>query len=206
MATTDSRATSELTQSELAIIRSAYRTIARGGSQRMSLREIAEDAGVSKALLLYHFGSKDNLLLDAMKWAVERTEQRIRERLAASSGAPDQVTALVDAIFIGPDANRDFYSFYLDLVEHVARVPEFGSLSPMLDEIINGLYSEVAAAGIEEGTFEVLDVAATARNMRAVIEGTFVQWIQTPDWRDNHTEWKEGCRQALLRLLGATPG
>jgi len=204
--TTESRTTGDLTQSELTIIRSAYRTIARGGSQRMSLREIAEDAGVSKALLLYHFGSKDNLLLAAMKWAVERTEQRIRERLEASSGAPDQITALVEAIFVGPEANRDFYAFYLDLVEHVARVPGFGSLSQMLDEIINGLYSEVAEAGIEEGVFEVSDLAGTARSMRAVIEGTFVQWIQTPDWRDNHAEWKEGCRRALLRLLGVRPG
>ena len=204
--TTESRTTGDLTQSELTIIRSAYRTIARGGSQRMSLREIAEDAGVSKALLLYHFGSKDNLLLAAMKWAVERTEQRIRERLEASSGAPDQITALVEAIFVGPEANRDFYAFYLDLVEHVARVPGFGSLSQMLDEIINGLYSEVAEAGIEEGVFEVSDLAGTARSMRAVIEGTFVQWIQTPDWRDNHAEWKEGCRRALLRLLGVKPG
>jgi AcrR family transcriptional regulator len=204
--TTESRTPGDLTQSELAIIRSAYRTIARGGSQRMSLREIAEDAGVSKALLLYHFGSKDNLLLAAMKWAVERTEQRIRERLEVSSGAPDQITALVEAIFVGPEANRDFYAFYLDLVEHVARVPGFGSLSQMLDEIINGLYSEVAEAGIEEGVFEVSDLAGTARSMRAVIEGTFVQWIQTPDWRDNHAEWKEGCRRALLRLLGVKPG
>jgi AcrR family transcriptional regulator len=204
--TTESRTPGDLTQSELAIIRSAYRTIARGGSQRMSLREIAEDAGVSKALLLYHFGSKDNLLLAAMKWAVERTEQRIRERLEVSSGAPDQITALVEAIFVGPEANRDFYAFYLDLVEHVARVPGFGSLSQMLDEIINGLYSEVAEAGIEEGVFEVSDLAGTARSMRAVIEGTFVQWIQTPDWRDNHAEWKEGCRRALLRLLGVRPG
>jgi AcrR family transcriptional regulator len=200
--TTDRRLTVDLTRSELAIIRSAYRTIARGGSQRMSLREIAGDAGVSKALLLYHFGSKDNLLLAAMKWAVERTEQRIRERLEATSDAPDQISALVDAIFVGPEANRDFYTFYLDLVEHVARVPGFGSLSPMLDDIINGLYSEVVRAGIGQGAFEVSDVAEIARDMRAVIEGTFVQWIQTPDWRDNHAEWKEGCRQALLRLLG----
>jgi len=64
----------------------------------------------------------------------------------------------------------------------------------------------VAEAGIEEGAFEVSDLAGTARSMRAVIEGTFVQWIQTPDWRDNHAEWKEGCRRALLRLLGVKPG
>jgi hypothetical protein len=38
--------------------------------------------------------------------------------------------------------------------------------------------------------------------MRALIEGTFLQWIQTDDWMDNHHLWKEQCQHALLRLLG----
>lgn len=199
---TSERVTGELSHRELELVRSAYRTMARQGSHRASLQAMADDAGVSKALLLYHFGSKDALLLASMKWAVERTEERIRERMAAATEAPDRITALVDAIFVGPEANRDFYLFYLDLVEHLARAPGFGGLSAMLDEIINGLYSEVIQAGVDEGAFATDDVAWAARQMRAAIEGTFVQWIQTPDWRQNHQEWKEGCRTALLKLLG----
>jgi hypothetical protein len=42
--------------------------------------------------------------------------------------------------------------------------------------------------------------------MRAVIEGTFLQWVQTNDWRTNHGVYKEWCRQTLLRALGAEPG
>lgn len=200
--TTERETTRELSHREVEIVRSAYRTMARKGSHRMSLREIAEDAGVSKALLLYHFGSKDALVLAAMTWALERTEGRIRQRLESSADAPDQITALVDAVFIGPEANREFYLFYLDLVEHATRVPRFGSLSAMEDEIINGLYREIVEAGRRQGSFAVSDAGAAARDMRALIEGTFVQWIQTPDWRDNHHEWKEECRLALLRLLG----
>ena len=39
--------------------------------------------------------------------------------------------------------------------------------------------------------------------MRALIEGTFLQWIQTDDWMSNHHLWKEQCQQAPLWLLGA---
>ncbi len=201
--TTDTGTTEELSRREIEIVRSTYRTVARGGSHRTPLREIAEDAGVSKALLLYHFGSKDTLLLAAMKYALERTEKRIREQLDPSSGAAEQITALVDAVFISPEANREFYLFYLDLVEHAVRVPRFGSLTTMLDGIINGLYSEIVAAGVRDGVFDVADVAGAARDMRAIIEGTFLQWMQTGDWKENHQEWKEQCRRALLRLLGA---
>jgi AcrR family transcriptional regulator len=196
--------TSDRSSREMEIIRSAYRTMARYGSHRMSLQDVADEAGVSKALLLYHFGSKDALLLSAMKWAVERTGERIRSRLESGGAADDQISALVDAIFIDPEANRLFYMFYLDLIEHAGRVPSFGELSVMLNEIINGLYSEVIAGGVEEGVFDVPDVDVAARDMRALIEGTFLQWMQTEDWRENHRAWKEHCREALLRLLGAT--
>jgi hypothetical protein len=43
-----------------------------------------------------------------------------------------------------------------------------------------------------------------AIQMRAVIEGTFLQWLQTSGWRTNHREYQEHCRQALLRVLGAS--
>jgi AcrR family transcriptional regulator len=191
---------------EMEIIRSAYRTMARRGSHRMSLRDVAEEAGVSKALLLYHFGTKDNLLFAAMKWAVERTAERIRAGLAAADAAEDRITALIDAVFVDPTANRDFYLFYLDLIEHAGRVPSFGSLSAMLEEIINGLYAEVIQDGVDKGVFDVDDVTVAARHMRALIEGTFLQWIQTEDWKMSHQTWKEQCRKALLRLLAQPSG
>jgi AcrR family transcriptional regulator len=190
---------------EIEIIGSAYKTMARRGSHRMSLQDVAEEAGVSKALLLYHFGSKDALLLAAMKWALERTEARIRAELESSQDAVGQIEALVDAIFVEPEANRDFYLFYLDLIEHAGRVPSFGQLSTTLNDIINGLFGEVIAKGEREGVFAVADVGVAARHMRALIEGTFLQWIQTDDWRDNHRAWKEECLLALLRLLGLRP-
>ena len=199
--------TSDRSLREMEIIRSAYRTMARRGSHRMSLQDVADDAGVSKALLFYHFGTKDALLLAAMKWAVERTAERIRVQLELGGSPRDQIAALIDAIFIEPEANREFYLFYLDLIEHAGRAPSFVGLSTMLNEIINDLYSVMIANGVREGVFEVPDVDVAARHMRALIEGTFLQWIQTDDWMSNHQIWKEQCRAALLRLVGATdPG
>lgn len=187
---------------EMEIIRSAYRTMAHSGSHRISLREVATEAGVSKALLLYHFGTKEALLFAAMKWALERTAVRIRGGLESASRPREQIGALIDAIFVDAEANREFYLFYLDLVEHASRSPGFGELSGTLDQIINGLFAEVIGNGVTDGVFSVDDVDVAARHMRALIEGTFLQWIQTTDWRESHSQWKSDCRVALLLLLG----
>jgi len=187
---------------ETEIVRSAYRVMARRGSHRLSLQEIADEAGVSKGLLLYHFGSKDKLLLAAMQWALSRTAERIRRKLEGAGGGSEVIGALMDAVFVGPEANRDFYLFYVDLVEHLARVPSFATLSEMLKEVINGHYAEIIAVGRDQGVFEVVDVELAARHMRALIEGTFLQWLQAPDWRRTHRQWRNDCQEALETLLG----
>lgn len=179
--------------------------MARRGSHRHSLQDIATEAGVSKGLLLYHFGSKDNLLLATMRWALQGTAERIRRRTAPAGGSEETIAALIEAVFVNPQANRDFYMFYLDLLEHQVRVPTFRTLSEMLEEMINGLYAEVIQRGQDDGVFAVDDVRLAARHMRALIEGTFLQWLQSDDWEQSHARWRDDCRAALMVLLGGRP-
>jgi AcrR family transcriptional regulator len=195
----------ELSPRALALVRSAYRVITRQGSHRLSLQDVADEGGVSKGMVLYYFKSKENLFLTTMRYALERTDARIRERVAAvdADDPREVVAALIDAIFIGPEQNRSFYLLYIDLVEHAARVPSFGQLSTLASEIINRHFEEVIRAGMARGGFAVQDPAAAAAAMRALIEGTFLTWMQRDDWRESHPRFKELCRASLLRLLGA---
>jgi AcrR family transcriptional regulator len=192
----------DLSEREVQLVRSTYRVMVRQGSHRLSLQDIASDAGVSKGLLLYHFKTKDNLLLATMRWALERTARRIRGAIAGAADAPAALAALVDAVFVGPQANRDFHLFYLDLVEHAARVAAYEELPDLMRTVINRLYGQVIQRGVDEGVFDVADVDAAASVMRAQIEGTFLQWMQTDDWQESHGRARDDCHRALLRLLG----
>jgi AcrR family transcriptional regulator len=129
------------------LVRSAYQVITRQGSHRLSLQDVADQAGVSKGMVLYYFKSKEHLFLVTMRWALERTAARVRQRIAGAAGPDEMLAAVVDAVFVGPEQNRDFYLLYLDLIEHAARVPSFEPLSVMAHEIINGLYEEVIRDG-----------------------------------------------------------
>jgi AcrR family transcriptional regulator len=193
----------ELSPREEALVRSAYKVMSRQGGHRLSLQDIADEAGVSKGLVLYHFKSKDRLFLTTMRWALVRTADRIRSRLATTSEPTEAVAALVEAIFVDPERNHEFTLVYLDLVEHAARVPSFGELSAVTKEIINGLYAEVIADGVARGVFDVDDVGDAAAAMRAYIEGTLLTWLQD-DWRTTHQHYRARCEAGLLRLLGAS--
>jgi TetR/AcrR family transcriptional repressor of bet genes len=185
------------------LIRAAYRVMARDGVHRVPLHQIAAEAGVSKGLLIYHFQTKDGLVLAALEWVLATTEARIRERLSESSDPARAISTVVDAVWVGPEANYDFFRFYLDGVEHQARSPEFDEFAGRAEAIMNSFYRELIVAGVDAGALDVEDATVGAIQMRAVIEGMFLQWVQTPDWLMNHGRYREWCRQALLKALGA---
>jgi TetR/AcrR family transcriptional repressor of bet genes len=170
---------------------------------RAPLQEIAAEAGVSKGLLIYHFQTKDGLVLAALEWVLATTEARIRGRLASTTDPAEAISTVVDAVWVGPEANYDFFRFYLDGVEHQARSPEFDEFAGRAEAIMNSFYRELIVAGVDAGALDVEDATVGAIQMRAVIEGMFLQWVQTPDWRTNHARYREWCRQSLLKALGA---
>jgi len=186
------------------LVRNTYRVIVRQGGHRMSLQDIADEAGVSKGLILYHFKTKNRLLLTTMRWALHGTAERIRDRLAGVEDPYAIVGSLIDAVFIDPERNRDFYLLYLDVVEHAVRDPSFSELSIVTRRIVEGLYEEVISDGVSRGAFGVRDPAEAAIAVRALVEGSFIVWLQQDDWRASHAVFKRRCEEGLLRLLGVT--
>ncbi len=66
------------------ILDAAFRRLTSEGYAALSVREIARDAGVNHALINYHFGSKDQLVIDVL----DAVNQRLLMRQAAMYEAP----------------------------------------------------------------------------------------------------------------------
>jgi AcrR family transcriptional regulator len=186
---------------ELKLVRGAYQAMARSGTQQISLRGIAKQLDVSPALLVYHFGSKDNLLIETMHWALAGTVRRIQRRIAGIQDPREALSQLMDAVFVDARANRDFHLIYMDLVQYAVRRESFAKLTTLLHEHINGTYATVIAQGAQAGVFEVSDVDLAARQVRAIVEGGFLQWLQQEDWEQTHAALQRDCHAAVLRLL-----
>lgn len=188
---------------ERAILRAAYRVMARRGANRLNLQDIADEAGVSKGLLLYHFENKAQVLQLAMQWALIASVRRMSAALDEASvrGDEDPLAPLLDAIFVTPKANRDFHLVYVDLVEHATHEDAFAGLIPQLDGIIDPVYEQVVAEGVARGRFVVDHLDDPARVIRTVIDGAFFLWLQAEDWEATHGQIKERCHQMLRALL-----
>jgi AcrR family transcriptional regulator len=195
----------DLSAKQIHLIRTTYRAIGEKGSHRVSLQEIADRAGVSKGIILYHFTTKDRLMLQTMEWVLQRNAERIRKAIATETSPTQKVLAMIEEIFRNADANRRFYLTYLDLLDHAARVAEFGKLNATFRSIVNALYADVIQQGVSEGVFVVEDVDEAAYTLRAIVDGLFLQWLQETNWKSLHPRYREICERSVLTYLRATP-
>lgn len=185
------------------LIRSAYKVMGEKGLGRLSLQDVADVAGVSKAILPYYFESKENLILLTMRWVLARVAQRIREAIARAVNAEAKVSAMIDAIFVSGESNRRFYLVFFDFLGYAARNDRFADVGATFHEICNGLYAEVVRAGQDEGVFNDTDAREAATVVRALVDGLFTQWIQDKDWEKTHAEYREICKRSVLAYLTA---
>src|SRR5215211_4688421 len=183
------------------LIRSAYKVMGEKGLGHLSLQDVADEAGVSKAILPYYFDSKENLTLLTMRWVLARVAQRIREAIARADTAEEKASAMIDAIFVGPESNRRFYLVFFDFLGYAARNDRFADVGATFHEICNGLYAEVIRLGQEEGVFRDGDASEAATVVRALVDGLFTQWVQEKAWKNSHERYRETCKRAVLTYL-----
>jgi len=79
------------------ILRTAMRRFVEQGYDRTSLREIAEEVGVTKAALYYHFRTKDDLVRAAMEDFTAELDALVDEVENLPAG-PGRSTAFVDGL------------------------------------------------------------------------------------------------------------
>ncbi len=78
------------------LIAAAEALLAEGGSGAISTRHIADRAGVNQALVHYHFGSVENLMLEVMRGASVRAMEVVQGRYAGDRDFVDKWLADLD--------------------------------------------------------------------------------------------------------------
>jgi AcrR family transcriptional regulator len=74
----------------------AYEIAIESGVRGITIRDVAERAGVSPGLVLFHYGSKEQLVLDVLAWVMETTTAlHIGPEIAAVEKPGDRLLALL---------------------------------------------------------------------------------------------------------------
>ena len=82
------------------VIEATLLVIATRGLARLTLAEVAREAGISHGLVLFHFESKESLLSETLAYLADEYERNWKAALlGAGPGAADRLHAMIEADF-----------------------------------------------------------------------------------------------------------
>ncbi|MEU2562918.1 TetR/AcrR family transcriptional regulator [Streptomyces longispororuber] len=155
--------------------------ISTKGYPSTSLSAIAELAGVSKAAVLYHFTSKDNLTRAALAHVLEEFTAYVTERVAGARHPRDAVVAYVRAMVGYQRDNRRHVRVITEMLldDHGGtRLKTPGSHDTA------GRWQALAdllAAGQRDGHFRPFDPTVLSLAVGGAIDGVISHWLAHPD-------------------------
>ncbi len=167
-------------RTEEAILDATLRLLAARGVERMSLDLLAEEVGVAKSSILWHFGSKEELLLRVAERVFDEVARGPAQAILALPTFAERRAAMwrfyAESIRERPEIRR--VMLYLVFESAEGR----DELRARLQELYRRI-RELFEAGLR-GTRAGAD--ATARKRLAMIslaalDGLFLQWLLDPD-------------------------
>jgi AcrR family transcriptional regulator len=155
------------------ILAAAVSRIASDGIDDVRIARIAMDAGVSPALVHYHFDSRETLLAEALDYSYARAgDARISSgELPAATHAERLRSMVGQCLPTTPELAEDWV-LWVELWLRAVRHPE---LRPVAEELYGRLhdwFADEIQAGVDSGEFDSNpDVQAVADRTLALLDG-----------------------------------
>jgi AcrR family transcriptional regulator len=185
-----------------ALLRTACDVIVERGLANTRTADVAQAAGVSQALVFYHFATKERLLAQAFAYAAEQDLARL-DAVVRSSAAP--LTKLKRFLKLYAPAGRaQSWAMWIDGWAESLRTPELEKVSRRLDLRWKEDLTEVISAGVIDGSFACADPTGAAWRINALIDGLAVQ-VAVHDRVISRRQLAGWVRLSTARELGLDP-
>ncbi|MEU6710144.1 TetR family transcriptional regulator C-terminal domain-containing protein [Nonomuraea sp. NPDC046802] len=155
------------------LLKTACEVIAEQGFGHTRTLDIARAAGVSQALLFYHFETKERLFAQAFSYAA-RLHLKALGDVESSKGTPlERLRTLLR--LSSPAIPTEGWRLWIDAWAEAMRSPELEGISRKIDLQGRQVMRGIIEAGVESGDFKCADPDATTWRILALIDGLAIQ-------------------------------
>lgn len=163
----------------LQALEAAVEVIAEKGLSQTRVADVAARAGLSPALLLYYFRSKNELLTDALTFAEDRFYLAIFHELTELDDPRLSLVRLIDLSCPaeGEDVRGD-WALWLELWSRALLHPEAARKREALDRRWRNTIAEIVTAGQDAGCFDpAADADDFSLRLAALMDGLALQVV-----------------------------
>jgi AcrR family transcriptional regulator len=176
-------------------------SVARRGAAGSTFEHVAREAGVSRGLLHYYFGTKERLLVEVVRRDTELRMARLDERLTPAKSVDAVLDALVASLTDMIENEPGFFLLLYELFSAGRRQPEIQREVGQLFEKTRSHVAEVLRSKEEEGVlslrFKAEDVVSY---LFALADGLALQILSDPS-RDSSGAFEAGAASARFLLV-----
>ncbi|MFI7014697.1 TetR/AcrR family transcriptional regulator [Streptomyces sp. NPDC050164] len=184
------------------LLRAAVEQIEARGVVAVRIADVASALGVSNALVLYHFSTKEKLVAAAFRHAAEADLAHLRRLLGRRTSALRRLRSAVR--WYAPTGQAKGWRLWIEGWAAALREPALREVTQDLDRQWKAALAEVITEGMAAGEFHCPDPHGTALRLTALLDGLAVQLTSYAGAvpRARAQEWAE---EALARELGLDP-
>ncbi|MFB7650945.1 MULTISPECIES: TetR/AcrR family transcriptional regulator [unclassified Streptomyces] len=181
------------------LLRAAVEQISARGVAALRIADVASALGVSNALVLYHFSTKEKLVAAAFARAAEDDLAHLRGLLGRRTSALRRLRAAVR--WYAPTGPAKGWRLWIEGWAAALREPTLRDVTRELDRRWKAAIAEVIAEGVAAGEFPCPDPEGAALRLTALLDGLAVQLTSYTGTvsRARAREWTD---EALARELG----
>jgi AcrR family transcriptional regulator len=164
-------------RAKLDALRGARRVIARRGADATRFRDVAAEAGAAVSTLQYSFGSREDLIIEALEQGALDDFDRASSAALAHASPVEQLRALVreSVVADSPQEAREAWLLWVEYWRAASRDPELRAASAAIYARWRELVSGIVAAGRATGDFRRdIDTDLTATQVLALLDGVGV--------------------------------
>jgi AcrR family transcriptional regulator len=175
-------------------------SVGRRGAAGATFDHVAREAGVSRGLLHYYFGTKERLLVEVVRRDTEIRMAALDEALADAHTADDFIDALVRSLEDLVEHDPEFVTLWFELFTVSRRNREIGAEVAELTRRTREHVADVFEAKQRDGVLRLHDEPdAVATILFALADGIAMRMLLEPE-RDFDATLRAGiaCARALL--------
>ena len=187
------------------IVRAMRTSVGRRGAAASTFDHVAQEAGVSRGLLHYYFGTKERLLVEVVRHDSDVRMRHLEESLAAADSVDAIVEALVTQLKDYVEEDPATHALIHELFSVSRRNDEVREELAQLYRRVRRQVAEILRAKEQAGVVKLRgDADSVASLLFALGDGLELQLVSDPGW-DSRETFATGIETARF-LLGGEAG
>ena len=175
-------------------------SVAKRGAAGSTFEHVAREAGVSRGLLHYYFGTKERLLVEVVRRDAEIRVARLDEPLAQAKTVDDVIDVLVASLTDLIENEPEFFLLLYELFSAGRRNPDIQQEVGQLFDRTRSHVAEILEAKEREGVLKLrYDAEAIVAYLFAVGDGFALQALSAPG--QDHSGLLAAGKAAARHLL-----